>query len=45
MANKITKKLFQNTLGTIESESRIPKERYRSPEERQQITDELRLTC
>ena len=36
-AIKITKKSAQSTSETVESESEIPKERYISPEERQQI--------
>ena len=42
-ANKITKKPPKNTLETVESEPKIPKERYTSPEARQQIIDALRL--
>ena len=42
-ANKITKSsksLPQNTSGTVERETEIPKEIYISPEERQQVIDE-----
>ena len=37
------KKSPQNTSEALESETELPKERYISPEERQQIIDELRL--
>ena len=45
IANKITalKKSPQNTSEALESETELPKERNISPEERQQIIDELRL--
>ena len=43
IGNKITKASPQNTSVTVESQTEIPKERYRSPEERQQIIDEFRL--
>ena len=48
IANKITrvsKNLQQNNLETVTNEhgKEIPKERYISPEERQEIIDELRL--
>ena len=43
ISNKITKKSQQSTSETTERETEVPKERYISPEERQQITDELRL--
>ena len=43
IAKKITKKSPENTSETVESETEIPKERYISPEEREQINDELRL--
>ena len=47
IANKITgvsKKLQQNNSETVtnENDKEIPKERYVSPEERQEILDELR---
>ena len=38
---KISKHLLQNTSETVESETEIPRERYMSPEERQQIIHEL----
>ena len=48
IANKITqlsKNLQQNNSGTVtnEHDKKIPKEKYASPEERQEIIDELRL--
>ena len=43
IANKITKKSPQNTSETVESETKIRKEKYISPEERKQIIDKLRL--
>ena len=45
IANKITasKKSPQDTSETLKSETEISKDRYISPEERQQIIDELRL--
>ena len=45
IGNKIAalKKSPQNTSEALESETELPKERYISPEERQQIIDELRL--
>ena len=43
IANKITKKSPQNTSETVESETKIRKEKYMSPEKRKQIIDELRL--
>ena len=46
IADKITsvsKKSSQNNLNEAKNETEIPKERYISPEKRQQITDELRL--
>ena len=41
-ADKITKRSSQNTSETVERKAGILKERYMSPEERQQIIDELR---
>ena len=43
MLIKLQKKSSQNTSETVESETKIPKERCISREERQQIIDELRL--
>ena len=43
IANKITKMSPQYTLEAVESETETLKERYISPEETQQIIDELRL--
>ena len=45
IADKITKSsnTSQNVLKTDENEAKIPKERYISPEKRQQIIDDLRL--
>ena len=46
IADKITiasKKSSKNNLDEAKSEIEIPKERYISPQKRQQITDELRL--
>ena len=42
---KVSKNSQQNILETVtnEDDKEIPKERYVSPEERQEITDELRL--
>ena len=42
-ATKITKKPPKNTLETVESEAKIPKERYTFPEAKKQIIDELIL--
>ena len=45
-ADKITnvpKSIPKNNLEIVESETETPKERYISPEEMQQIIDELRL--
>ena len=41
IANKITKKSLQNTSERVEIETAISKEKSISPEERQQIIDEL----
>ena len=41
---KSTKKLHGEELPSKETNNEIPKERYISPKERQQIVDELRLT-
>ena len=43
ISNKITKTSPQNTSKTVESETKISKKRYISPEERQNIIDELRF--
>ena len=46
IANNINKASIQspqNTSETVKRETEIPRERYVSPEERQQIIDELRL--
>ena len=43
IANKITIKSPQNTSATVKSETKIPKERWMSLEQRQEIVDELIL--
>ena len=43
IANKITIKSPQNTSATVESETKIPKERWMSLEQGQEIVDELIL--
>ena len=46
IANKTTKApriLLQNTLERVESETKIPKERYISPKKREEIADDLRF--
>ena len=40
---KSLKKLPQNTSETVESETKIPRKRYISPEKRHKIIDELKL--
>ena len=40
---KASKKLLQNISAAVESKIATPRERYISPEERQQNIDELRL--
>ena len=42
-SRKPAKKLHDEELPLIEANNEIPKERYISPKERQQIIDELRL--
>ena len=42
---KVSKNSPQNISETVESETEIPKERYMSPEARQQIIHELSLQC
>ena len=42
MLIKLLKKSSQNNLDEAKNETEIPKERYRSPEKRQQIIDALR---
>ena len=41
IANKISKKSLQNTSETVDCETEIPKERYISPEERQQYNNTI----
>ena len=41
--NKIVDKISDSNISSKETNNEIPKERYISPEERQQIIDELRL--
>ena len=45
IANKVTIKSSQNTSATVEHEWKIPKKRWMSLEQKQQIIDEWRLRC